>query len=152
MNDQNLDHYTFSMKKSKLVEVISALLLLFYVHSVISIYVQLQSLKNMLAFYTVHTSLVAWSFVIIETAIVLLLFFARTRTLGFVLSTLFAIALMVATQLTPGYPHDYGGLFNIISTKLKWALLALITVLSLAGVVLGYSKTKPSLPPTTVYT
>ncbi|AXY76089.1 hypothetical protein D3H65_19795 [Paraflavitalea soli] len=142
------------MKKNTFVEVIAALLLVFYVHSLISIYVQLQSLKNMLAFYTLHTSFFAWSFVVVELLIVIAIFLPKTRALGFILSATFAITLIITTKLTPGYPHDYGGLINVLSTNLKLTLLITITILSLLGfgLKLRKQKVKQQIPDNTVYT
>lgn len=142
------------MKKNTIVEVIAALLLVFYVHSVISIYVQLQSLKNMLAFYTPHTSLFAWGFVIVELLIVIAIFLPKTRAVGFLLSAAFAITLITTTRLTPGYPHDFGGVINVLSTNLKLVLLIVITILSLLGfgIKLRRQKVKQQISGNTVYT
>lgn len=142
------------MKKNTIVEVISALLLVFYVHSVISIYVQLQSLKNMLAFYTLHTSLFAWSFVIVELLIVVAIFLPKTRVVGFILSAAFAITLIITAKLTPGYPHDFGGVINVLSESIKLVLLILIMILSLLGfgIRLRKKKVKHQMPGNAIYT
>lgn len=121
-----------SVKKNAAVEVISALLLVFYLHSVISNYVQLQSLKNMLAFYTVHTTPVAWAIVLIEFVIALLLFIPRTKGAGLLLSSLFVITIAVVIFRSPHFPHDFGGLLNNIGDKQK---LILGIVMLVTGVI-----------------
>jgi|GEM_PF-1343417 len=142
------------MKKNAIAEVVSALLLVFYVHSVISTYVQLQSLKNMLAFYALNTSLFAWGIVVVELLIAALIFGPRSRLIGFVLSAIFAITLITTIELTAGYPHDFGGVINMLSTTPKLLLLIVIAILSFLGVglTLRKQKGKQQTPGKVIYT
>lgn len=136
------------------MEITAALLLIFYVHSVISNYVQLQSLKNMLAFYTTQTSLVAWGIVLVELATAVLLFIPKVRTVGFSLSAVLAVSLIIMILSTSRYPHDFGGVINELPNDGRIILLGVIAIVSLAGLFLGFRKqnTGQSIPAKTIYT
>lgn len=75
----------------------------------------------MLAFFTQHTGLFAWSFVIVELLIVVCIFLPKTKAVGFKLSVTFAITLIVTTQPTPGYPHDFWRIDQCTSNESKTA-------------------------------
>lgn len=133
------------MKKSTIVEIVSALLLVFYIHSLISNCVQLQSLKNMLTFYTVHTTLVAWIIVFLEFAIVLLLFIPRSRRAGLLLSSLFVIVLMIVSFRWPHNPHDFGGIVNEMGDKRRFILGLVVLLMSFAAFMIKYRRLSVSL-------
>lgn len=134
-------------RRNIVIEIIAATLLLFYVHSIISLstYYGFVSFKNLLAFYTHNRATVAISIIIIEGIISALLFFRRSRFFGFI-GSLFAIAFAgIMILLYPHKPHDFGGVFNYISYWQKWLLIAAIAILSILGVLKSYwNKTKIS--------
>jgi hypothetical protein len=130
------------MKKNVTVEIISALLLVFYVHSVISNYVQLQSLKNMLAFYTVHTSMVAWVIVLVEFVIAVLLFIPRTKSVGLLISSVFVITIAVVIFRSPHYPHAFGGLLNHINDQQRLILGILMLIAGVIALLLKRKEVK----------
>lgn len=127
-------------KRKFIVEIIASLLLLFFVHSCIITYIQLENLKNMLAFYTVHTSIVACIVIVFESLIALLLFLPRTRSVGLALALLFAITAIITMLLRPYYPHDFGGIVNDISRRQRYLLYGLIAFFSLTGMIIAVLK------------
>ncbi|MBO9564167.1 MAG: hypothetical protein J7621_15390 [Niastella sp.] len=133
------------MKKNTIVEIVSALLLVFYIHCLISNCVQLQSLKNMLTFYTVHTSLVAWMIISLEFIIALLLFIPRSRRAGLLLSSLFVIILMIVSFRWPHNPHDFGGIVNELGNKRKLILGIVVLLLSFSAFMIKYRRLSVSL-------
>lgn len=133
------------MKRNTIIEIVSALLLVFYIHSLISNCVQLQSLKNMLTFYTVRTSLLAWIIISLQWVIALLLFVPRCRRMGLLLSSLFVIVLMAVSFGWPRNPHDFGGVVNELSDKRRFMLGLVVLMLSLIGCMLSYRRLSVSL-------
>lgn len=132
-------------KRNLPVEIIASLLLVFFVHSIISNYIQLQSLKNLLAFYTRNTTTVAWLVILAETIIAALLFMPRTRVIGFVCVLIAALYTGYVQFSHPHFPHDFGGIINSLARKQRYALYGLLCLLSITGVVLSVlkRKTKP---------
>jgi hypothetical protein len=124
------------VKRSSIVEIIASVILIFFVHTFISSYIQLQSLKNMLAFYTLNTALVAWTMIISELIIIALIFLPRTRLVGFITAILSMIFAGIMILRFPHYPHDFGGIFNSIPHTQQWLLITVTAVLSLAGLIL----------------
>ena len=99
-------------------EVITALLIVFFVHSAIDNFLNLLSLKNLLWFYTRNVEFTAWLLVIIEAVIAVLLFFPATRLAGLVLSFLFLLSLIIVVLRNPHAPHFFGGILNYLSKKI----------------------------------
>lgn len=130
-------------KRNLPVEIIASLLLVFFVHSIISNYIQLQSLKNLLAFYTRNPSTVAWLIIIIESIIAALLFMPRTRVIGFITVLIAALYAGYIQFSHPHYPHDFGGIINSLTKKQQYALYGLLCLLSITGLVLSVLKRKP---------
>jgi len=128
-------------KRNLIVEITASLLLIFFVHSFITSYLHIKSLKNLLAFYTLSTGEVAWAIVVTETIISILLFTPRTRNLGLVFSLLFAITGLFITVRNPYIPHDFGGFVNYISPKQQYLLYVLLGLLSIIGIVGSKIKT-----------
>jgi hypothetical protein len=133
------------MKKNTIVEIVSALLLVFYIHCLISNCVQLQSLKNMLTFYTVHTSLIAWMIISLEFIIALLLFIPRCRRAGLLISSSFVIILMIVSFRWPHNPHDFGGIVNELGDKRKFILGIVVLLLSFSAFMIKYRRLSVSL-------
>jgi uncharacterized membrane protein len=131
-------------KRNILIEIISALLLIFFVHTLISSYIQLQSLKNLLAFYTENTTVIAWTILITEIITVALIFFPRTRLIGFIAAFLMTTFAGIIILRYPHYPHDFGGIFNSMSRNQKWVLIISVALLSVAGTLLILYKSKYS--------
>lgn len=127
-------------KRNLTVEITASLLLIFFVHSVISLcnYYGFVSFKNFLAFYAKNQTTVAISVILIEGIISALLFFRRTRAIGFIgslLAILFAGSLIF---VYPHKPHDFGGIFNHISYWQKWLLIVIVALLSILGIFKSY--------------
>lgn len=125
-------------------EIIASLLLIFFVHTLVSSFIQLQSVKNMLAFYTRNTTFVAWLIIILETIVTALIFFPRTRLMGFIAAILIISCAGIAIVIYPHYPHDFGGIFNNITHNQKWIIIGLTASLSLIGIS-SYLLRKKSL-------
>jgi hypothetical protein len=128
------------------VEIIASLLLIFFVHTLISSYIQLQSLKNLLAFYTINTTTVAWLMIITELVITVLLFIPRTRMLGFIFVLLSSIFALYIIFKRPHLPHDFGGIMNALSRKQQPVFYSLLLALPIIGVIISFKEkaTKPS--------
>lgn len=124
------------MKRKTIVEIIAALFIIFFVHSAILSFIRLQSLKNLLGFYTFHKTEIAWAIVSTETIIALLLILPRTRTIGLLMSLLFMLCFGVTLWLTPYYPHDFEGILNNMTGKQRWAMVIVSIVLALIAILL----------------
>ncbi|WP_143197437.1 hypothetical protein [Chitinophaga niabensis] len=115
-------------------EIITALLLVFFVHSAIDNYLNLLSLKNLLWFYTKHVGITAWFIVFIEAGIAILLFFPKTRIHGLAATLLFVIILATVVLLNPHSPHLFGGILNKLGKRFYLPFeifLFLITLLAI---------------------
>lgn len=124
-----------SLPKNIYIEIIASLLLVFWVHMLVSNFIQLQSLKNLLAFYTFNTALVAWLILIAKTIVIALIFFQRTRLPGFFAALLLISFAGIVIIRYPHYPHNFGGFFNNISRSQQWILIISISILSVVGII-----------------
>lgn len=129
----------------KLIDILAAVLLMFFVHTIISTYVQLQSLKNMLAFYTIHTSAVAWTVLICEVIIACCLFIKKVRFAGLLMAAIFGVGGMAAIYSWPHFPHDFGGIVNDISTPSKYMVYGIVAFLGCLGIVISLLPINKSL-------
>jgi hypothetical protein len=116
-------------------EMIVVILLIFWVHTLVSNFIQLQSLKNLLAFYTLNMALVAWLILIAKTIVIALIFFQRTRLPGFFAALLLIFFAGIVIIRYPHYPHNFGGFFNNISRSQQWILITSISILSVIGII-----------------
>lgn len=142
-----LNQPLLSMKRITLVDIISALLLCFYLFTAINSFFQIESLKNLLAFYTLHTTTVAWSLVALETCIALLLFFRKTRMAGIIAAFCMLFFAGVTIKEYPRYPHDFGGLFNLLNSKQDWYLIVVLGCLCLMAIALMIVGRGPNIQP-----
>lgn len=120
-------------KRNILIEIISSLLLIFFVHSVISNYVSMQSLKNLLAFYTRYTAEAAWAIIITEAIIAILLLIPAVRGIGFAAVIVVALFAIYTVLKTPYFPHDFGGILNSLHSNQQICFYCLLAVLSITG-------------------
>jgi hypothetical protein len=132
------------MKKSTTLEVIASLLIFFFAYTALSSYYNMASLRNLLAFYTAHTTQVAWLMVATEVALALLLLFRKTRLVGLVASLCLLLYAGSFWFEYRSYPHDFGGVFNELSYKQQLTLLSILLLLSVTGIVLHLLKAKPN--------
>ena len=141
-------------KRKFIFEIIAGLLLAFFVYTLVSSYIQLQSLKNLLAFYTKYTSEVAWMMIISELIISIILFVPRTRYIGLILVMLYSSYGFYIVITHFHYPHDFGGVLNRISTTQQLVLFCLLFVLALFGIIsrLRKSRSIADSEPSVVYT
>ncbi|THU40471.1 hypothetical protein FAM09_11460 [Niastella caeni] len=123
-------------KRKLVAEIIASLLLIFFVHTLISSYVQLQSLKNLLGFYTSNRDAIAWIMLVSEFIIVTLLYFPQTRKIGFIASILSSLLAGYIILKYPHFPHDFGGIINYLSSSKQILLYSLLLVLSITGILL----------------
>ncbi len=126
------------MKKKTLIDALAWALIIFFVYTASSTYIQLKSLRNMLTFYTEHRNFFAGAIVLSYISVSVCLFFRKLRLLGFILAACIAIALYVTIQLTPHNPHDFGGIFNTVSETYKLGILLLISTISVIAILLRY--------------
>ncbi len=128
------------MKRKTIVEIISALLTVFFLHGAITNYIQLQSLKNLLAFYTFNTTEIAWVIIIAEAAIGLLLSIPKLRIVGLVAVPLFALYAGYTVLRTLHFPHNFGGILNNLSTKQHILIYVSLGISAMAGIWLKMRK------------
>jgi uncharacterized membrane protein YphA (DoxX/SURF4 family) len=134
------------MKRKTILEIISALLILFFLHSSISNYIRLQSLKNLLGFYTIDTTGIAWTIVVVESIIALLLFIPRTRLVGLVAVLFFTLYAGYTVARTPHFPHNFGGILDNLSSWQHILIYGLLTSLAIAGIGLTIRKPRTKVP------
>ncbi|MCS3795951.1 hypothetical protein [Niastella sp. OAS944] len=141
-------------KRNVIVEIIAATLLIFFVHTFISSFIQLQSLKNLLAFYTKYTTETAWLMIASELLISILLFMPRLRKWGLILVIPFAILGFYIVVTHYRYPNDFGGLLNTLSSTQQLVLYCLLFALALSGLLSGFrkQKSKTEKEPSVVFT
>lgn len=135
-----------SQKRLQLPEIISLLLLVFFVHTSVAIYIQFQSLIHMLVFYTNHTTVFAWIIFITNIIIAILLFIPRTRFIGLISAAFFAISGIITMVLTPHNPHDFGGVINELPTKQRYILYSIIALIAIINIFLTLQKAKLKSP------
>lgn len=138
---------TIAVKRTTIVEIIASLLLIFFVHTAISTFINLQSLKNLLAFYASNFSVVAWIVLIIEGIVLSLIFVPKTRSAGFLAVILCVSYAVYQVFSKPHFPHDFGGIINNISHTQQLVLYSILLTLSVTGfclqVFVHKSKAKP---------
>jgi uncharacterized membrane protein YphA (DoxX/SURF4 family) len=126
-----------------IINVNAAVLLLFFVHTMLYTWKQLASFKNMLAFYTYEKTLIAWTVISVELIIAVMLFLPRTRKIGFILASVFGMTAIIIMRTYPGVPHDFGGVINHISHPMRYAVFSLVTLLGISGLILSLRKKTP---------
>lgn len=125
-------------KRNMIIEIISSLLLVFFIHSIIYNFINLQSLKNLLGFYTRNKSETAWLIVITETLIALLLFLPQTRLLGFfsvLFISIFAGYIVIKFSF---FPHHFGGILNNFSKTQHILFYSLLILMAITGIFLHF--------------
>lgn len=132
-------------KRNLIVEIIASLLLIFFVHTLISSYIQLQSLKNLLGFYTKNTTELAWIIIVVELVTITLLFFPKTRILGFILVLLCTTCALFIVFKRPSYPHDFGGIMNQLTRKQQPFFYSLLVTLTIIGLIIDVKKARKNI-------
>jgi hypothetical protein len=135
-----------SLRKQKLlIEIIAALLLLFFAHTAIDNFLNRLSLRNLfriLPFTYNKADFLSWFIPIIKTFTVALLFFPRTRLLGISISFIVAAIFTVYLIYTPKWPHEFGGILNYLNYTQHLFLICSLCVLSLFAFILCIGKIK----------
>lgn len=118
-------------------EVISAILLTYFLHSAIVSTIQHRTSVNVLAFYTqpgAPREAIAWSITMWQSLVAILLFIPATRLYGFGLAFVYFISLILLSWQFPGDPAMFGGLLNYISRFHTMPLAITGTFLIVIGV------------------
>jgi hypothetical protein len=126
-----------------ITNVNAAVLLLFFLHTLLYTWKQMVSFKNMLAFYTHEKTLIAWTVISVELIIAVMLFLPRTRKIGFILASVFGMTAIIIMRTNPGVPHDFGGVINHISHDMRYVVFSLVTLLGFSGLILSFMKKTP---------
>lgn len=129
-------------KRNRIVEIIAGIILAFFAHLVTCSYIQLQSLKNLLVFYTENTTEVAWTMIIVEFLTVTLLFLKKTRQIGFILTILISFFAIYILFSKPTSPHAFGGILNNLTPSKHLIIYSLLILLSIIGFGLHRIKRK----------
>lgn len=137
-------------RRNFVVQVLSSLLLLFFVHTVINQLFQIHSLNNMLQFYVFNTSLIFWLIIFSEVLIAALLFMPRLRLLGFMLTIAYALLLANTIYRTPHFPHDFGGIINSLTKQQQYILCGSLCLIPIIGIAVAFTRRrKPASEPET---
>jgi hypothetical protein len=133
-----------SHKAPTIIDVVASILLIFFLHTMLYTWMQIASFKNMLAFYTYNITPIAWTVIVTELIIAVMLFIPRTRVIGFILAAVFATTAIIIIKITPGVPHDFGGIMNHVSiASMRYVIYGLVILLACSGLVLTFIK-KPA--------
>lgn len=147
---QNFVEPLYSLKRSTFVQIIAAILMMFFIHNMVANYINIVTLKNALAFYTVHNVAAAWILISTEAAIILLLFFRQTRAAGLMAVLLVSLFAAYIVYSTPKFPHDFGGLLTNTSNNTRTAILCVTAVISIWGICLSIRKNRDKNQSTTI--
>lgn len=123
-----------------LVEIISSLFIVVFAHSAISSFIRIQSLKNLLVFYTQDVSLVAWCIICIEILIVTLLVIPKFRNFGFSMVLFTTLSFAATLWFAPRRPHDFEGILDYLTRGEQWILVVVIVVLSVIGIIFNNTR------------
>lgn len=139
-----------SLKSSKTIELISALLILFFTYNGIMSLINIGNLKNLLAFYTLERSQWAWSIILAELLVAFFLLFPKTRRIGFFATILFCISLCYTISKTPYFPHEFGGILNRLSNQQQIYFSVILSSMAMLGIWLSYKQFKRKSSPTNI--
>ncbi len=127
-------------KRQLLTNIIISLLLIFIVHTLTDSFMRLQSLKNVLAFYTKNTTGVAWTILTAELVIAVFLFFKKTQKAGLFFTIAISLFSGYIVYSYPRYPHAFGGLLNTFTPKQHLIAYSLLLMFSMLGLYLKKNK------------
>lgn len=136
------------MIKKRISDVIATVLMIYFLHSAISNFVNINNLKEVLAFYTRGFRSVAWLIFFAQTAISIALFIQKTRFYGQIGAFVCLAGLTLTIFKHPRFPHDFGGILNYLNTKEIYLFLISCILLSIVSIVLTlkYTRTKKETP------
>ena len=135
------------MKKSTIVELISALLIFLFTYAAISKMLDFARFKYQLSqspFITSISWLVAWAIPLAEIAISILLIIKSTRIAGLYFSLflmlLFTGYIFIMLNYSSYLPCSCGGVLSNMSWKQHFVFNLGFTGLSLLGIMIPYNK------------
>ena len=137
------------MKKSTIVEIISALFILLFVYTSLNKFMEVNTLKRVLIDYPLigkFHNLIAYGLPVIEVIVSLLLFIPKTRKAGLygslILMSSFTLYLVYMLSFTTKLPCTCGGMLQKMSWPQHLAFNIVCVILALAGIWL--SRKQPS--------
>ncbi|MBN8880499.1 MAG: hypothetical protein J0I32_23345 [Sphingobacteriales bacterium] len=140
------------MKRIFISEIIASLFILLFVYTSINKFLSIQTVTAIFKGYPLiggMASLIAWILPISEFTIAVLLFFPKSRKVGFagsiILLTLFSIYLGYILLFTDKEVCTCGGLLNQLSWPQHLLLNTLLIILAITAIKL-HRKEKPPLP------
>lgn len=137
------------MKKSILVEVISAVFILIFFYNALDAFINLQSVKNLLRIlpFTYNKYVfIAWGIVVVQLLIAVLAFFHKTRVAGFIVAIGWSLCVIAYLLYTPRWPHEFAGVYNYLNFKQQLILSAGTGLLALYAIIRLTYKTKKGKP------
>jgi len=130
------------MKRFQIKEIISSIFMFLFLYTALNKLFDLRTFKNVLVKSPlIHNkaAMVAIAIPIIETMVVLILFFPRTRLLGLyssaVLMIIFTMYIAYMLVFTPNLPCSCGGVLKQMSWNQHLIFNVFFFLLALAGVV-----------------
>jgi uncharacterized membrane protein YphA (DoxX/SURF4 family) len=131
------------MRKTTIIDIISALFILLFIYASVSKFIDFDKFQIQLGQSPLLTSfaeVVAWTIPVIEIFISLLLVFDKTRLLGlygaFSLMTLFSFYIIAITKYSYFIPCSCGGILQHMSWNQHLAFNIVFIILSATGIFL----------------
>lgn len=151
---------TIIRKRNAIVEVISALFILLFAYTAFSKWMDSQNFIAVLAQSPLIGSTLAvsaaWSVIISELIICVLLFIPRTRLIGlyssFILIAIFTLYIGYMIAFAPKLPCHCGGVISQMTWPQHLAFNIVFTLLALTGIILAKSivSIHPRVKPATL--
>jgi hypothetical protein len=137
------------MKKTTIVEIISALLLFLFLYAALSKLLDFDKFRYQISqspFITRISRFVVWAIPISEILISVALFVRRTRSAGlysaFFLMLLFTGYIFIMLRYSPYLPCSCGGVLSGMSWKQHFVFNLVFTGLSLSGIVIQNTNSR----------
>jgi hypothetical protein len=146
------------MKRSLLIELIVASLILLFVYTATSKFLEFSSFRHVLSRSPLtgnHAGVVAWALPAVEYGVALLLFFHPTRKVGlwasFTLMLFFTGYITYMLAFVSHLPCSCGGVLKQMSWKQHLVFNITYTLLALAGILLHRKTYEPSRIPAAAF-
>lgn len=140
------------MKRTTLVEIISALFILLFVYTASSKLLELEKFQNTITQSPLigdFASLISWAVPITEIGLALLLLIPKTRLIGLYASTammtVFTLYIGYMIVFTPKLPCSCGGVIKYMTWNQHLLFNIFFTLLGMWGIILSRKNNKQQL-------
>lgn len=145
-------------KRKLIVEIIAAILILFFAHTAIDNIIDRLSLRNLLRILPLtynKADIVSWTIPFTKLSVTFLLFFPRTRLYGGILALITMTIFSAYLIYTSRWPHEFGGILNFLSFKQHLILSMSLAAISLILIILSNKRARQGdsdTQPTVIFT